>query len=259
MNSLALTLALAWLACQIAVVLVPALVIQALASRKGPAQGAFAAALALALVMLLSVAALVPRFEPPGMNLVQTPLPVDRVQGSIGAELSPPVASDQPPTGDARLSSLVALVRLWRGVERGAVAPVGAGPTAGAYVTALVLAGMAAGLARLLVGLIAIERLCRRASVVRDPEAIALLDELQAAMGCSSPIDLRETVEIGTAATAGWKRPVVLLPPSIRGSIGCRRSFASCSAHSPNPFSPSRATRPGKRPLSGSNRKTSTG
>ena len=214
MNGLALSAA--WLPGQITVVLAPALVIQALASRKGPAQGAFVAAMGLALVMLLSVAALVPRLERPGMNPVQTPLPGDREQGSIGANLAPTPVSEPAPSGGARFTSIVALVRLWRGVERGAVAPVGAGPSAGAYVAAVGLAGIVAGLARLLVGVIAIQRLCRRASVVRDPEAIALLDHLRGAMGCKTPIELRETVEIGTAATAGWKRPVALLPTEWR-------------------------------------------
>ncbi len=59
MNDLGLTLA--WLAVQVAFLLLPALALHALASRRGPAAGAWVAALSLGLVVALNVAAFVPR------------------------------------------------------------------------------------------------------------------------------------------------------------------------------------------------------
>ena len=58
MNDLGLTLA--WLAVQVALLLAPALVLHALASRRGPAAGAWVAVLSLGLVVVLNVAAFVP-------------------------------------------------------------------------------------------------------------------------------------------------------------------------------------------------------
>ena len=58
MNDLGLTLA--WLAVQVALLLVPALALHALASRRGPARGAWVAALSLGLVVALNAAAFVP-------------------------------------------------------------------------------------------------------------------------------------------------------------------------------------------------------
>ena len=69
MNDLGLTWL--WLAVQIAVVLVPALVLHALASRRGPGPGAWVATLSLGLVVALSAAAFVPGIERKTKTLTQ--------------------------------------------------------------------------------------------------------------------------------------------------------------------------------------------
>jgi hypothetical protein len=58
MNDLGLTLL--WLAVQVSILLLPALAINALTSRRGPAAGAWVGALSLGLVLALNVMALVP-------------------------------------------------------------------------------------------------------------------------------------------------------------------------------------------------------
>ena len=58
MNDLGVTLA--WLALQVAILLAPALAVHALASRRGPALGAWVAALSLGLVVALDIAVFVP-------------------------------------------------------------------------------------------------------------------------------------------------------------------------------------------------------
>ena len=52
-----------------------------------------------------------------------------------------------------------------------------------------------------------------------------LLDELQSAMGCRRPVALREVPDLTTPATAGRRRPVVLLPDDWRSwSVAERRA-----------------------------------
>ena len=58
-----LGLALVWLAVQVAILLAPALALNALASRRGPAAGAWVAVLSLGLVVVLNVMAFAPRIE----------------------------------------------------------------------------------------------------------------------------------------------------------------------------------------------------
>ena len=45
---------------------------------------------------------------------------------------------------------------------------------------------------------------------------IGLLDELRGAMGCRRPVELREVPDLTSPATAGWRRPVILLPDDWR-------------------------------------------
>src|SRR3984957_15235982 len=62
MNDFGLTLA--WLAVQVAILLAPALAVHALASRRGPAPGAWVATLSLGLVVALTAATFVPGIAP---------------------------------------------------------------------------------------------------------------------------------------------------------------------------------------------------
>ena len=56
-------------------------------------------------------------------------------------------------------------------------------------------------------------RECRgRARLVDDPRVLEILDAIRRAMGCPDGIDVRELPELTTAATAGWRRPFILLP-----------------------------------------------
>jgi len=80
----------------------------------------------------------------------------------------------------------------------------------------LALAGMGYSLVRLLIGLWAVGASRRRARIIDDPELISLLDALRAEMGCSRRVELREAADLSTPATAGWMRPVVLLPGDWR-------------------------------------------
>jgi beta-lactamase regulating signal transducer with metallopeptidase domain len=76
--------------------------------------------------------------------------------------------------------------------------------------------GVAAGLLQIVGGLLSI-RACRRSSRrVEDSELSEQLDILQAELGLTLKIELHESDRLTTAATCGWRQPVVLLPPSWR-------------------------------------------
>ncbi len=81
-----------------------------------------------------------------------------------------------------------------------------------AIVTAMFL--LAGGLAMLwfAVGTVWVRGYRRRSRPIVDASALEQIDVLRAEMGCSRPVDLRETDELVTAATIGWLRPVILLP-----------------------------------------------
>lgn len=72
------------------------------------------------------------------------------------------------------------------------------------------------GLARLVLGAWAVHRSIQRARPIDDASLSTLLDLLQAELSCRNKIELKESNEIATAATAGWRRHVILLPPDWR-------------------------------------------
>jgi hypothetical protein len=78
------------------------------------------------------------------------------------------------------------------------------------------MAGTAIGLLRLTIGLWAVALCCRRGRPVDDPTMTELRDELQRAMGCRHRVALREVPDLTTPATAGRRRPVVMLPDDWR-------------------------------------------
>lgn len=84
-------------------------------------------------------------------------------------------------------------------------------------VAALFAAAAAMGLLRLGLGAWAVRRSIRRAKPVYDPALFGLVDVLRAELSCPATVELRESAEVATAATAGWRKPVLLLPPDWRG------------------------------------------
>jgi beta-lactamase regulating signal transducer with metallopeptidase domain len=76
--------------------------------------------------------------------------------------------------------------------------------------------GIVAGALQIVGGLLSV-RACRRHSrPVIDAELHEQLDILQAELGLARHIELRESDRLTTAATCGWRRPMVLLPRAWR-------------------------------------------
>jgi beta-lactamase regulating signal transducer with metallopeptidase domain/HEAT repeat protein len=85
-----------------------------------------------------------------------------------------------------------------------------------AVVAVVLLAVMACGLAWLLLGMRAVRRQRLRSRAVSDVELSELIDVLRAELGCLRTVELRESDDLATAATVGWRRPVILLPADWR-------------------------------------------
>lgn len=79
---------------------------------------------------------------------------------------------------------------------------------------------LAAGaLLRLLADLYLLRRLIRRSRPLEDPHLRGRLDGLRKRMGVRRPVEIRESGDVGTPAVAGWRRPVILLPNGMTGSL----------------------------------------
>ena len=218
MNDLGLTLA--WLAVQVTLVLVPALALYAMASRRGPVAGAWVASLSLGLVVMLNAAAFLPGIglgAAAGPRAIATPGRRIRAGG-----LDPGRRPSRPASATPRASAsgggwpMSGWRVAWDRLGRGAAEPAVRFRPWGGVLAALAIAGTGAGLLRLMIGLGAVVACRRRGRTVDDPGMLGLLDELRGAIGCRPPVELREVPDLVGPATAGWRRPVILLPEDWR-------------------------------------------
>ncbi|WP_435021658.1 M56 family metallopeptidase [Tundrisphaera sp. TA3] len=210
MNHAGLTLA--WLAIQDGFVLAPALAVHAWASRRGPAAGAWVASLSLALVLALGMSAFWPRSGRPAGPIrapLSTPIAV-----AAGRPASP-VATDPSRSGPT-LGGWSALRSAWARAGRGVAAPAAQWRPWGRAVAWVAGPLIGFGLIRLALGMVSLAVCLRRARPVDDPGLATLLGELRYSMGCRRPVRLREVDDVGSPATAGWRRPTILLPPDWR-------------------------------------------
>jgi hypothetical protein len=217
MNHLGMTLA--WLAVQVSFVLAPALVLYALAARRGPAAGAWVATLSLGLVVAVDVAAFLPR---PGRGRAV-------VEGRLEDIPRPPEAAasaaiDRAPARPvAEGWSLSRLRGAWTRLDRQAAGRAARFRPWGRGLAALATAAAATGLIQLVLGLGAIALCRRRGRAVDDATMLGLLGDLRAAMGCRATVELREVADLAGPATAGWRRPVILLSDDWRSWDDCER------------------------------------
>jgi beta-lactamase regulating signal transducer with metallopeptidase domain len=219
MNDLGWTLG--WLSVQVAILLIPAIGLHALASRRDPAAGAWMATLGLGMVVVLSFLTFLPgprgRIEAPEApgsqpsmrNSAEDPAKVVALEASKGKARGASASDQDRAFAGFRL--------VWSRFERRAAEPVARMRPLGRFVTIVALAGSGIGLLRLLVGLWAVG-LCRsRGRVVVDPGMVGLVEELCLSMSCDRAVEIHEVPDLTTPATAGWFRPMLLLPSGWRG------------------------------------------
>jgi len=85
-----------------------------------------------------------------------------------------------------------------------------------AMLAILYVGGVSAFAIRLLAGWLALRRLRGRSRPITDPDLLALAEDLLQALHGSRRPELRECDEPGLAATIGWRRPAIFLPPEWR-------------------------------------------
>jgi beta-lactamase regulating signal transducer with metallopeptidase domain len=68
------------------------------------------------------------------------------------------------------------------------------------------------GLARLALGVWSIHRLRAQSLLIEDTDLLDAVAILRAELSCSRKVEVRETSELTTPATIGWRRPLLLLP-----------------------------------------------
>jgi Flp pilus assembly protein TadD/beta-lactamase regulating signal transducer with metallopeptidase domain len=73
-------------------------------------------------------------------------------------------------------------------------------------------AAMGLGIAWLLLGVFAVRRQRIRSRPIDDGRLLELIDVLCAELRCLRPVEVRQSDELVTAATIGWRKPVLLLP-----------------------------------------------
>jgi beta-lactamase regulating signal transducer with metallopeptidase domain len=215
----ALGLSFVWVAVQVTLLLVPVFVLHWGASRRGAAAGAWVASISFAFVLLLSALALLPgsfsereHSRPVASAIIETggsPSSHEETRSS-SIDGSPAVL----PLGSGW--SLTRLISGWQFIGRSTTEQVGRVPTLAVGFAYLVVAGAAAGLLRLFGGIWAIARLRRRGRAIDDGPLQSLLAELTAELGCRRPVSLIQTSDPSAPATAGWLRPVILLPDDWR-------------------------------------------
>jgi len=74
------------------------------------------------------------------------------------------------------------------------------------------LASLSLGLARLSLGIYTIQGLRARSRPIVDGDLNEEIQILRAELSCTGTVEARETSELATPATIGWRRPIVLLP-----------------------------------------------
>ena len=97
----------------------------------------------------------------------------------------------------------------------------------------LLAAGIVLGLIQLIAGLVSVRAYRRATQPLADRTLAELADCLRAELSLTRPVELRESDHLATAATVGWRRPVILLPRTWRTWTAdqCRAVLAHELAH----------------------------
>jgi beta-lactamase regulating signal transducer with metallopeptidase domain len=219
-------LSLAWLTIQATCALIPAAGIVLWAARRGPATGSWVAAMSLAMMIALSAAILMPRGlapnDVPGLDRAET---IDRGRIRNNPRASPTTSQTvSRALGGAGSSLSIAALRgmivRW---PRGSTINDGIWRRGAIGIACVFFAGWGLGLAHVIFGLWDVRRCVRRSTSVTNPELDRLLETTRVALGCARRVELRELPELSTPATAGWRRPVILLPVDWRSWSDAQR------------------------------------
>jgi len=224
-------LSLAFLAAQVAAVTLVALALDAWIVRRSPAVAARVLFLALFALPILTAAMFCPlpnwwtwphRAEPVAVAESETSTQPGSARAADGLK---PVAMDAPKRGLSvrdLMQSLPSVGARWR-----------PSPRAGQILAVAWLLGVTICGIRMIGGLWSVGRLRRRSRPVLDAVANEMLRTLASDMGVKRAVELREADLPGLPATAGWRRPIILLPTDWMswGATELRSALAHELAH----------------------------
>lgn len=222
-------LALVWVSLQVSVLCLVAMAVYLIVRRGSPNAGAAATLSGLLLVVLLSAVALSPwprwsygeiaesvDVEAAGGSSVASANVVDvESAGSASVPLSTTEID-----GEVLLYTAESMRQFWIALQE-VPATVGAVEKASSlnwsgWVAVLFLVGAGVAIVRLVLGLATVARHRLRSEAINDAAVLELLDVLCAELGCVRSIVLRQSSDLVSAATIGWRRPLILLPPEWR-------------------------------------------
>lgn len=208
-----LGLALAWCAVQVSLLLIPAVVLYVLASRRSPDSGSWVGSLSLGLVVAISLLTFT---VIAGVTLptISRAIPAESV--AIAGRREAPPSELGWDEGVGTGWSIAMFWDVWNRLEATAVVPAARCRPWGSALAVVALTGTGVGLLHLLIGLWAVHRCVRQSRPVDDPELNDLIEELRGLLGCRRRVSLRVASELTTPATAGWRRVFVLLPDDWR-------------------------------------------
>lgn len=225
-------LALVWVSLQVSVLCLVAMAVYLIARRGSPKSGAAATLSGLLLVVLLSAVALSPwpRWSYGGStDLAVTETTAEASSGSaatigidgetVAGDTAGLLATDHD-VGISEWYSAESMRRFWIALQE---VPATAGAVEEAatlnwsgWLAVIFLAGTGVAVVRLVLGLATVARHRLRSEAINAAELLELLDVLCAELGCVRSIVLRQSSDLVSAATIGWQRPLILLPPEWR-------------------------------------------
>lgn len=213
-----LGIALVWLTAQVTAVALAGLGVSMLAARRAPGGGAAVALTTLTATVVLAVLAFCPLPSWWAWDLVP-PLAVSPTGNTPAGQDAGPwseAVDGGPAQGGTPLPALTSALRSLGRRPPATVSEDSPPPGWPTIVAAVSLAGTGFGLLRMLVGLGGIRRSLRRTRPVVDPDLLRLVEELRSAMGVKRAVAVRESADLTTPVTAGWREPVLLLPADWR-------------------------------------------
>jgi beta-lactamase regulating signal transducer with metallopeptidase domain/xanthosine utilization system XapX-like protein len=219
---------LVWTGVQVTLLVLAGGVVYAVLRRRSPAAGSLAALALLVIAIGFSLLAVSPwpnwwRLSVVSANAAEqvandakapdSPASSAKTDGGNTRELA---ASGTQPIATESFDAVTWARTFWKNVVDGLNEPTRSdAPTAWrwpSFAAWLLIVGVGLGLARLAIGLFAVERYRRRTTPVNDGPLLTLLEATCERLECARRIELRESPEIVSPATVGWRRPFILLP-----------------------------------------------
>lgn len=200
---------LGWLAARTTVVALAALLLLVVVGRRRSRSVVVVLASAVAILLILPAMVVVPlpqNWNWPDSPHAQTAESSTVVQNDNRAHTD---GAAPAPEQASMFNQLLAGLRQWSSRTSATSAWQWSWSAAAAlYLFGIVFVG-----ARWFVGWRALRALKRRSRPITDVELHQQAGELRAALRCNQVVELRQGDETGLAATFGWRRPLILLPP----------------------------------------------